>query len=387
MQSVDKSIYLQKQILTYMGNKRKLLTNIDDIISLIEKDFGEKIYSIGEGFSGSGVVSRLLKTKCSKLFVNDIAGYSKSLNECYLTSFDSLTAGDKKNIKHHIDVCNEFMLGYNFATFEPMSADSFISKHWAADDDQNIQENERVYFTKDNATRIDRAMKYINTFVEVKYRKFLLAPLLVESSIHNNTNGQFSAFFKDETKSKGMFGGKKNVDIKRITGQIKLPYPILINTGATPIISQMDTNEWINQIEQVDLIYYDPPYNKHPYNIYYFLLDIINDWNMDISIPNTYRGQPKNWIKSPWCSFSKAKDMFDKLIKQTKEKTKFLLLSYNNGGIIPIKEIDSLLNKYGSVYKIPVEHKTYNKLKGIAAYKRKKKVSEVKEFLWLVDFR
>ena len=73
MQSVDKSIYLQKQILTYMGNKRKLLTNIDDIISLIEKDFGEKIYSIGEGFSGSGVVSRLLKTKCSKLFVNDIA--------------------------------------------------------------------------------------------------------------------------------------------------------------------------------------------------------------------------------------------------------------------------------------------------------------------------
>jgi adenine-specific DNA methylase len=79
--------------------------------------------------------------------------------------------------------------------------------------------------------------------------------------------------------------------------------------------------------------------------------------------------------------------MFDKLIKQTKEKTKFLLLSYNNGGIIPIKEIDSLLNKYGSVYKIPVEHKTYNKLKGIAAYKRKKKVSEVKEFLWLVDFR
>lgn len=387
MQFIDNSTYFKKQILTYMGNKRKLLNPINDIISLIESEFGEKIHYIGEGFSGSGIVSRLLKTKCSKLFVNDLAGYAYTLNSCYLTSLDALTHTDKKKIKKHIDVCNEFMLGYNFATFEPLSCKTFISKYWAANDDKNIQKDERVFFTKNNADRIDRARTYINKFVEPKYRNYLLAPLIVECSIHNNTNGQFSAFFKDKNKEKGMFGGKNNVDIKRITGEIKLQQPVLINSGATPIISQLDTNEWIDNIPKVDLIYYDPPYNKHPYNIYYFLLDIINDWDINISIPDTNRGQPKNWVKSPWCSFSKAKDTFITLIKKTKLKTKFLLLSYNNNGIIPINELDDILSNHGTVYKIPVEHKTYNKLKGIASYKRKKKFVEVKEFLWLIDFR
>jgi len=75
------------------------------------------------------------------------------------------------------------------------------------------------------------------------------------------------------------------------------------------------------------------------------------------------------------------------LITDTKDKTKFLVLSYNNKGIIPLTDMEIILKKYGQVYKIPVEHKTYNKLKGIAAYKRKKKFDKVKEFLWLVDFR
>ena len=37
--------------------------------------------------------------------------------------------------------------------------------------------------------------------------------------------------------------------------------------------------------------------------------------------------------------------------------------------------------------KIPVEHKTYKRMQGIAAYKRKKEHEDVKEFLWLLDCR
>ena len=48
----------------------------------------------------------------------------------------------------------------------------------------------------------------------------------------------------------------------------------------------------------LDIVYYDPPYNKHPYNIYYFLLDIVNNMDLDIEVPDTYRGQPKGWKKS-----------------------------------------------------------------------------------------
>ena len=37
------------------------------------------------------------------------------------------------------------------------------------------------------------------------------------------------------------------------------------------------------------------------------------------------------------------------------------LVSYNNKGIIPIPEMEEILEKYGKLYKIPVEHKVYNK--------------------------
>ena len=68
-------------------------------------------------------------------------------------------------------------------------------------------------------------------------------------------------------------------------------------------------------------------------------------------------------------------------------RAKFILLSYNNKGIIPIKDIEKILKSKGKLYTFPLTHKTYNKLKGIAAYKRKEEWSDVKEFMWLVDTR
>ena len=104
-----------------------------------------------------------------------------------------------------------------------------------------------------------------------------------------------------------------------------------------------------------------------------------------MEIPDTYRGQPKNWIKSPFCSFVKAKESFDDLIKNT--KAKYILVSYNNKGIIPLNEFDKILEKYGTLTKIPIEHKVYNKFIGIAAKKRKKQNKKIQEFLWLLDCR
>ena len=55
--------YLTSQIITYMGNKRKLLSQIEDVIDRIQKELGKNALNIGDGFSGSGIVSRLLKNK------------------------------------------------------------------------------------------------------------------------------------------------------------------------------------------------------------------------------------------------------------------------------------------------------------------------------------
>ena len=378
--------YFTKQILTYMGNKRTFLHQIDLIISFIKSELGENNINIAEGFTGSGIVTRLFKNRVmgdysqeyKNLYVNDMAGYSKTLNECYLTSLKDLNTDDFENIGLHFKKLKKFLSTKN-------NPNPFISKYWSPQNDNNIKEGERAYYTHKNACNIDKIMYYIKNYVEPEYRSLFIGPLLVQCSIHNNTNGQFSAYYKNEEKTKGMYGGKKSVDLKRITGEILPMMPVLTEHKAKIHISQMNTNDWIKEIPKVDLVYYDPPYNKHPYNIYYFLLDIINKWDTKMEVPDTYRGQPKNWEKSSYCSLKNAKKSFEDLIKNT--KSNFILVSYNDRGIIPLNELDEILEKYGTLKKIPVEHKVYNKFIGIAAKKRKKQNKKIEEFLWLLDCR
>ena len=381
----NEEIFLKKQILTYMGNKRKYLKKIDEIILLVKNALDQETLTIGEGFSGSGIVSRLFKNRASDknnnlgtFYVNDISGYSKTLNCCYLTSSKNLSTDDIEKLILHLKKIREFIKS-------PQNPEPFIAKYWAPKSDKDIQPNERVYFTAENAKIIDQMLYYIHNIVEDKYKCFLLAPLIVQCSIHNNTNGQFSAYYKDENKEKGMYGGKKQVDLNRITGKITPEMPFLTSHKANVHVSQNDVLKWLNTIPEVDLMYYDPPYNKHPYNIYYFLLDIINNYDTNIKIPNTYRGQPKNWEKSNYCSLKKAKSEFKTLINNT--KAKFILVSYNNKGIIPIEELDEILLEKGNLYKIPFKNGAFNKYLGIAAKKRKKKNEKLEEFLWLVDCR
>ena len=365
--------YLRNQIITYMGNKRKLLSQIEVVIDEIQGELGKNALTIGDGFSGSGIVSRLLKTKAEHLYVNDIAGYSKTLNECYLSNPSNQCL---QKINAYINQANKLLLQ------EKKINQPWISKHWAPSK-ENIQKGERAYFTHENGKNIDILRDYIDTLPK-KYQPFLLAPLLVQSSIHNNTNGQFSAFYKNGEI--GAYGGKNKVDTKRITAPIKLMEPIFHKNNTKIHISQMDTNDWIKTIsskQKLDVVYYDPPYNKHPYSIYYFLLDIINDWDKTIDIPDSNRGQPLNWFTSNYNSKKHARTALEDLIKHT--NASYIVLSYNDGGIIPIPELDELLKNFASnVEKIPITHKTYNRLKGISNYKREKEYKPVKEFLYVI---
>ena len=117
---VDAVVFMKSQIITYMGNKRKLLPYIEAVLDEIKKESGKRSLKVGDGFSGSGVVSRLLKTKSSVLYTNDMAGYSKTLNECYLSV---PSKSERMKIKNHIDEVNQ--------KAETPVQEKWISKHWS----------------------------------------------------------------------------------------------------------------------------------------------------------------------------------------------------------------------------------------------------------------
>jgi len=365
----DNRNFMTEQIITYLGNKRKILTHISKCLDIIEEREGEKQLTMADAFSGSGIVGRLLKTRASHLYVNDCAGYSETLNNCFLANPDKEFI---KNVEKYINQANE--LADKNVLHEK---DAWISKHWSPKGE--IKPEHRVYFTEQNGRRIDIIRNFIDTIPE-KYKPFLLGPLLVEASIHNNTNGQFTAFYKDGDR--GAFGGSKGNDLHRITAPIYLKSPVLLSNNSTIHVDRDDTNEWITGLPDIDVLYLDPPYNKHPYCIYYFLLDIINDWDKSVEIPDSYRGQPKNWIKSAYNSSRHAISAFKHLIENA--PAKYILLSYNDEGIIPIDTLESIMEEHGTVEKIPIDHKVYNRLRGIADYKREKEARNVKEFIWML---
>ena len=55
---MSKQEYLSSQIITYIGNKRKLVPEIEKEVIKIKELFGRNLVSL-DGFSGSGVVSRI----------------------------------------------------------------------------------------------------------------------------------------------------------------------------------------------------------------------------------------------------------------------------------------------------------------------------------------
>lgn len=78
--------YLSEQIITYLGNKRKLIGNIENEIKKILDEMNTDKCVICDLFSGSGVVARMLKQYSTKLYVNDLENYSCLINDCYLTN-------------------------------------------------------------------------------------------------------------------------------------------------------------------------------------------------------------------------------------------------------------------------------------------------------------
>lgn len=83
--------YLTAQIITYIGNKRQLIRNIEEV-KKIAGLLGKEKLVCADIFSGSGIVARMLKKYSSVLIANDLEEYSRLINECYLT--------DKKDFPH-----------------------------------------------------------------------------------------------------------------------------------------------------------------------------------------------------------------------------------------------------------------------------------------------
>jgi len=363
--NIEKNEYLTQQLITYIGNKRTLLDFIGEGIKDVQKKLNKEKLKMFDVFSGSGIVARYFKQFSELLVVNDLEKYSAVINGCYLSNESEL---DIPSLwKRYLEIIEET---------DKNLKKGLISELYAPLDDKNIKQNERVFYTSKNAMYIDTARQIIDK-VPQKEQKYFLAPLLSEASIHANTSGVFKGFYKNKENGIGQFGGHNKDALFRITGDIKLPFPIFSNFNCETIISNGDSNKIINDLPEVDIAYLDPPYNQHPYGSNYFMLNLILDYKYPEST-SKISGIPDNWNRSDYNKNQKALQSLTELVEGI--KAKYLLISFNSEGFITIEQMKKMLKKIG---KLQVLETKYNTFRGSRNLNNRE--IHVKEYLYLLE--
>lgn len=357
--------YLTDQIITYLGNKRSLLSFIENAVSVVKERLEKEKLDVADIFSGSGIVSRFLKQHSAILYSNDLEDYCNTINRCYLANKADIDLDQLKAYYSEIK---------NILDTQPLRK-GFISEMYAPQDDQNIKKGERVFYTTRNAQYIDTARQLIEEIPE-PYKTYLLAPLLYEASVHNNTSGVFKGFYKNSKTGIGQFGGDGRNALQRILSDIELKMPIFSNFACETILSQKDANVLADELPPVDLVYMDPPYNQHPYGSNYFMLNLINNYKKPNEISEV-SGIPVGWNKSQYNKKQTAKDSMFDLCK--KLKAKYLLISFSSDGFISKEEMVDMLSSLGEV---EVFDKEYNTFRGCRNLNNRD--IHVKEYLYLV---
>lgn len=351
--SIDAEFVLQPMI-TYIGNKRKLVPWIMEIVHDIHTEIGN--LTVLDGFAGSGVVSRALMPFCSELHSNDMEYYSYILLRCFL---ETPTSEQKNRINLHIARNVTPELG-------------FISTLYSPEHTEEPAQGERCFYTRENAMIIDSWIKYIDG-VEPDIKHYLLGPLLIKASINVNTAGVFRGFYKKD--GIGHFGGVGENALERILAPIHLIPPIWSKSNCKTVCHHADMNELILTFRdnQFDIIYLDPPYNEHPYGSNYFMLNIIAHGKEPIHCSNV-SGIPKTWNKSAFNGRNSAYDSMVLLLENCLKKSQYVLISYNNEGLIT--DWGSIFTRLDcSVTKYEKEYDTYHGSRNLSS--RNKRVTEI----------
>ncbi len=360
--------YLSGQLITYIGNKRALIGQIGQAVERVKRRLGKSRLRVFDVFSGSGVVSRYLKAHAEVLIANDFEDYAAVVSRCYLRNRSTVEP----------DALRGLVVDLNARVEDCCLPVGFIEELYAPRDEHRITAADRVFYTPQNARRLDNYRRLIATIPE-DLRDMLLGPLLSEASIHANTAGVFKGFYKDRRTGIGRFGGTNGDALLRIKGRIELEVPPLSRFECDVQVLQEDANQAVRRIRNVDLAYVDPPYNQHPYGSNYFMLNLLVRYERPRRI-SAVSGIPKEWRRSGYNVRSQSLPLVRDLLRNA--DARFLLVSFNNEGFIQPNEMRSLLREMGSVDVVEVPYNTFRGSRNL-----RNRPIHVKEQLFLVERR
>lgn len=413
---------LREQIVTYIGNKRRLLPFINEAVTQIlteERLWEEEPGASGgagrparsgrpvqflDAFAGSGVVSRMARMMGLEVHANDLEVYAGPL----IRPFLELNPGEVDRVFGPVarrlgvgggDGCYRRVLAHLNSLQEPNSRHSrYFAAHYApASTKEADPERERLFYTRENALRIDAVLELLNGGVfdlsagpgaptpgSNAAGDIILASLLYEMSVHVNTSGVMKGYHRG-------WGGRGRDALMRILAPIELePLPFI--EGPKGKVTTFPAEALFSQTgtEEPDIVYADPPYNMHQYGSNYHLLTtaVLGDrYDPGPVVRGSRAGIRRDHNRSAFCRSQRnpttgrreCEEAFGRFLKELRGR--HLLVSYNTDGLISPQDMMQLLSANGK-HRVTARVQGHVKFKG---GKNTQSARRTREVLYRVD--
>jgi adenine-specific DNA-methyltransferase len=347
--------------LRFIGGKKLLLDNIQQIIEENTSiDSRKAIFC--DIFSGSNAVSRHFKNKYL-IYSNDLLYMSFVLQKATIENNEKPTF---EKLSKSLGVQSIFQY-LEKESFDIEEERLFVLNNYSPHKNCN-----RMYFTEKNAKRIDfirikiEEWRHEKTIEENEYF-YLLACLLESVPFFSNISGTYGAYLKHWDK--------------RALKDFKLTELDVFNNQKENKSFNKDSNELINEISGT-ILYLDPPYNQRQYLPNYHVLETIARYDYPEVNGVTGIRQYGEKDKSMYCKKAEALSSLSELFRNA--DFKYIVLSYNNEGIISEEEIEEILTEHSKTSLFIKKRINYRKYKGKKEHVTK---DQLYELLYLVERR
>lgn len=314
----------------YIGNKTRLL----DFISASMKDAGLPHAGVFiDIFGGTGSVGNFFKQQGYQIISNDIMTYSYIIQyaRIYIQSMPVFSKISNNGIDGVLKILNDPQL----------KTQGFVYDNYAPGGQYH-----RQYFSDENASRIDAVREKIELWKQSGQLSqdeyfILLASLIDAADFVANISGTYGAYLKIW----------RSMALKPLT----LKVPDIFNNHKQNIVYQQNANDLIQHITG-DILYLDPPYNERQYAPNFHVLETLSIWDKPTLKGKTGQRDYTD-KKSEYCQKNKAIYALADIVN--KAKVKYIILSYNNEGIIPRDKIMQILTSKGSVKEYVQEYRRF----------------------------
>ena len=408
--------YLTKGLIAYIGNKRSLLPFLSG--AFVRCAAGLELSGplrFLDPFAGSGGVSRVARTLGYAVASNDIEYYAAVIARCRVVMdpgrLEAAFSGEGGSARAFsaLDAFARRAPAAAFALVGAMpdaatracwlaafdaaaAAPPYIARHYApASTDAADWRSERLFYTAENARFLDRAREAVERRYPVDpldpsaepalrdAKAALLDALLYEAATRVNTSGVFKACHRG-------FGGHGRDALSRIASPMRLAPPDLVD-GPCAEVAAEDAVSFCAR-RPADIAYLDPPYNQHQYGSNYHLLTTIARWDKPpvsderdgTGFLLDRSGIRPDWVatRSDFCGRHRAAPAFASLLDSI--DARYVLVSYNEGGILAPDELRTMLASRGEVRVEAVPYVAYRGGKQSAT-----RAERTSEFLFVLD--